>query len=415
MAEKKLGEYAIPNDDFIRAPITQPAVTAENYEIKPNLLSLVQQNQFGGSVAENLGMHLNTFTEICDMMRIKDVDPNAVKLRLFPFSLRGKSKDWLLAFPKGTITSWDECTNIFMTKFFPPAKTMQLRSNITGFRQEDREPLALAWERIKEATMNCPSHGMEDWLILHLFYNALNPMSKSMLDTAAGGTFMSKPVELARRLLDDMQSNHAQWHVERSSSRKVNSITEGNNEELTSKVDELLNILKGKESTQVNAITNSNVEEVDFIARNPYNPAWKSQNYGSNFPKQYNNTAGVPNNNYTNGSGASNGNTSIENTFKNFMHAQTEQNSTLTKLTENHSTMLGNLSNQTVSLKNDVQVLQERTKTVEAQLGKIDESQTIIVARFAGKPEPNPIEDLKMMRIKEENGEPKELDYSNAP
>ena len=77
--------------------------------------------------------------------------------------------------------------------------------------------------------------------------------------------------------------------------------------------------------------------------------------------------------------------------------------------------MVGNLSNQTVSLKNDVQVLQERTKTVEAQLGKIAESQTIILARFAGKPEPNPVEDLKMMRIKEENGEPEELDYSNAP
>ncbi len=69
------------------------------------------------------------------------------------------------------------------------------------------------------------------------------------------------------------------------------------------------------------------------------------------------------------------------------MHAQAKQNNTLTKLTENHSTMLGNLSNQTVSLKNDVQVLQERTKTVEAQLGKIAESQTIILARFAGKPE----------------------------
>lgn len=180
-----------------------------------------------------------------------------------------------------------------MTKFFPPAKTMQLRSNITGFRQEDREPLALAWERIKEAAINCPSHGMEDWLILHLFYNALNPMSKSMLDTAEGGTFMSKPVELARRLLDDMQSNHAQWHVDRSSLRKVNAITEGNNKELTSKVDELLQILKGKETTQVNAITNTKVKEIDFVERNSYNHAWKKQNYGSNFPRPYNNNAGV--------------------------------------------------------------------------------------------------------------------------
>ena len=37
------------------APITQPAVTAENYEIKHKYLSLVQQNQFGGSPSEDAG------------------------------------------------------------------------------------------------------------------------------------------------------------------------------------------------------------------------------------------------------------------------------------------------------------------------------------------------------------------------
>jgi hypothetical protein len=68
IAEKNLREYVIPNDDCIRAPINQPIVEEENYEIKPNLLSLVQQNQFGGSAAEDSGMHLKTFTEICAMM-----------------------------------------------------------------------------------------------------------------------------------------------------------------------------------------------------------------------------------------------------------------------------------------------------------------------------------------------------------
>jgi hypothetical protein len=67
------------------------------------------------------------------MMHIKDIEPNAVKLRLFPFSLIGKAKDWLLTLPKGTITSWEECTNLFMTKFIPPTKTMKLKSNITCF------------------------------------------------------------------------------------------------------------------------------------------------------------------------------------------------------------------------------------------------------------------------------------------
>jgi hypothetical protein len=37
----------------------------------------------------------------------------------------------------------------------------------------------------------------------------------------------------------------------------VNSITEEKNEDLTTKVDELLNIIKGKKDNQVNAITNT--------------------------------------------------------------------------------------------------------------------------------------------------------------
>ena len=41
---------------------------------------------------------------------------------------------------------------------------MQLRYHIMGFNQEDRELLALACGRMKEAIRNRPSHGMEEWL-----------------------------------------------------------------------------------------------------------------------------------------------------------------------------------------------------------------------------------------------------------
>jgi hypothetical protein len=64
MASKRLGEFAIPNDDYICVPITQPTLTVENYEIKHNVISLVQHNQFGGSDSKDVGMHLNMFTEI---------------------------------------------------------------------------------------------------------------------------------------------------------------------------------------------------------------------------------------------------------------------------------------------------------------------------------------------------------------
>ncbi|KAK1613642.1 hypothetical protein QYE76_019159 [Lolium multiflorum] len=79
-----------------------------------------------------------------------------------------------------------------------------------------------------------------------------------------------------------------------------------------------------------------------------------------------------------------------------------------------HDTLIRKLSNQAMSLKNDMHDLQGSPRTVEAQLGKIAESQTLIIATFAGKPEPNPVEDLKMMRV-EGNEDPEELDYNNAP
>jgi hypothetical protein len=154
-----------------------------------------------------------------------------------------------------------------------------------------------------------------------------------------------------------MQNNHAQRHAEISSSRKIKSINEERNEELTAKVDELLHIIKGKEDTQVNAITKTNIEEVDFIARIPYNPAWKSQNYGSNFQSQYANPAGAPNNNFNNNNGANNGNLQLENSFKTFIQAQTEQNNILIKITENHDTIIGKLSHQAIAIRNDVHAL----------------------------------------------------------
>ena len=52
-------------------------------------------DQFSG-IGEDDASHLNNFVEICDMQKYKEVDADIVKLRLFPFSLRGRAKEWLL-------------------------------------------------------------------------------------------------------------------------------------------------------------------------------------------------------------------------------------------------------------------------------------------------------------------------------
>ena len=61
----------------------------------------------------------------------------------FPFSLRGRAKEWLQSLPRNSIDSWGKCKDAFIGKYNPPAKIIQLRSNIMNFRQldNDRPPI----------------------------------------------------------------------------------------------------------------------------------------------------------------------------------------------------------------------------------------------------------------------------------
>ena len=87
------------NNDFICTPIAPPSSKAESYEIKDALLNLVMKEQFYG-IGEDGASHLNNFVKLCDMQKYKKVEGDIIKLKLFPLSLRGRAKEWLLSLPK---------------------------------------------------------------------------------------------------------------------------------------------------------------------------------------------------------------------------------------------------------------------------------------------------------------------------
>ena len=84
------------NNDFIGTPLAPPATSAESCDINAALLNLVMKDQFFGTPNEDVVSHLNTFVELCDMQKKKDVDNDVVKMKLFPFSLRDSAKNCFL-------------------------------------------------------------------------------------------------------------------------------------------------------------------------------------------------------------------------------------------------------------------------------------------------------------------------------
>ena len=90
------------------------------------------------------------FLEICDTVKMNGVTEDTIRLRLFPFSLRHKARGWLQSLQLGSITSWQT----------------------------------------------------------QMFYNGLNRQTRTIVNAASGGTLMSKTVEGATFLLEEMVSNN---------------------------------------------------------------------------------------------------------------------------------------------------------------------------------------------------------------
>ena len=105
MVNKTLREFSALTTANIR---TRPAINIGDnaFELKPALINMVQDSQFCGKAHEDASAHLQHFLEIYNTFTIKGVTKDAILLRLFPFSLLGKAKQWFYA-NKYKNTTWE--------------------------------------------------------------------------------------------------------------------------------------------------------------------------------------------------------------------------------------------------------------------------------------------------------------------
>ena len=209
MAES-LREHFLPNAYIPHMAIRPPTLGNTNFEIKPSVISMLPS--FYGRTNENPHNHLNEFIEICSTIQKGGVSDDVVKLRLFPFSLKDKAKQWLHSLPDATITSWDELQQKFLIKFYPMEKTLATRKELANFMQSDLESFHETWERFNDLIRTCPHHGIPRWDLLHYFYGGLLPNNKQMVNSSCGGGFYDLDENRAWCLLERLSENSFQ-HV----------------------------------------------------------------------------------------------------------------------------------------------------------------------------------------------------------
>ena len=108
--------------------VRQPAIEANNFELKPALITMVQQHQFTDHPSEDRNKHMGRFMRMANTVKLYGVRPEVIKLQLFPFSLRDVAATWFDSLQVGSV--WQELLEAYMSIFFPPALTAERKGEI---------------------------------------------------------------------------------------------------------------------------------------------------------------------------------------------------------------------------------------------------------------------------------------------
>nr|GEV06314.1 DNA-directed DNA polymerase [Tanacetum cinerariifolium] len=140
-------------------------INADHFEIKTNLLQLVQANPYHGFERENPHTHINNFKRITSTFKFKDVSNDVIKLMI-------------------------SCKQI-RESILSSSKTTHLKNEISRFTQRFEETFGEAWKRFKEMLRACPHHEFTKLAQIDTFYNGLNDNDQDSLNATAGENLLT--------------------------------------------------------------------------------------------------------------------------------------------------------------------------------------------------------------------------------
>ncbi|XP_021745389.1 uncharacterized protein LOC110711318 [Chenopodium quinoa] len=213
---------------------------------------MVLSEQFSRSASEDLIEHLDQFLELCAMMQTNEVSQDYIRMHLFRQSLTRRAKKWLKQVKPNTLTTWREVVKAFLKRFISVEKTAVMRRKIASFEQDADESLGEAWERFKELVQACPHHEYNQGLLMRVFYDGLEPMSRANLDAGAGGQLIKIPQNQVEATIEEVSNNYFSGGRRRNTPKRGGIYELEKVDQLQHQIDQLTRGLS-KLNTSVNA------------------------------------------------------------------------------------------------------------------------------------------------------------------
>ncbi|GJU76113.1 ribonuclease H-like domain-containing protein [Tanacetum coccineum] len=133
-------------------------------------------------------------------------------LMAFPFTLKGKARQWINRLSAGSITTWDLLKNAFLRRYHPLSQIIRQTKAIRNFGQECNEPLHLAWERFNDLLYNCPEHIINEHKQIQIFYQGLDPRTRKKAFFIGPIPRMTPATGI--KAIDELSKHSLSWYKE---------------------------------------------------------------------------------------------------------------------------------------------------------------------------------------------------------
>ncbi|XP_050229274.1 uncharacterized protein LOC126678418 [Mercurialis annua] len=181
---------------------------ARNYELKTIDLNMLPQ--FNGTAVDDPLAFIKEFYSVVETFPLNRLTEEELRKRCFPYCMKLSARTWLLNLPEGSFSTWEEVYDAFITKYYSPQKTLDLRGKIYNFTQLDGEPFHEAWERFKMLLAQCPHHCFDELLLTQMFFEGLTMSGQTLVETASEGSYGEKTAAEINQIYENVALNSQQ-------------------------------------------------------------------------------------------------------------------------------------------------------------------------------------------------------------
>ena len=107
---------------------------------------MVRTQLFSGTISEDPSDHLRVFEGLCSILEIPGMAQEAVRWKLFPFSLKERMEQWYTCTIGSMCGDWKELRADFCHSFSRDKRINSLPIDILDFKQLE-ESIGAAWAR----------------------------------------------------------------------------------------------------------------------------------------------------------------------------------------------------------------------------------------------------------------------------